>query len=254
MNARLLRQLEDFALDDPSSGLRFSDRLARENGWSKAYTARVIAEYRKFLYLCAEAGHPVTPSDAVDQVWHLHLCYTESYWKDLCEGILKFPLDHGPTKGGATERDKYARWYERTLASYRKILAHHPPTDIWPPSAVRFKRQRFRRVDAASHFILPKRTAGLFALYSLFMIALAGCGTGEGFFGDFDLRPPYLWIFLGILAVHPGIALLLTVIFGDKGKGGGGESAGGESKWGWLFGSDDGDGGGDSGCGGGCGG
>jgi len=99
MNTALWQKLESFPLDDPSSGLRFSDRLARENGWSAAHSSGVIAEYRKFLYLCATAGHPVTPSDAVDQAWHLHLCYTQSYWDDLCGDILRFPLHHGPTKG-----------------------------------------------------------------------------------------------------------------------------------------------------------
>ena len=73
---------------------------ARMVGPSK-YTDRVIEEYRKFLYLLASAGHPVTPSDQVDQAWHLHLTYTRSYWEDLCEKTIGKPLHHGPTKGGA---------------------------------------------------------------------------------------------------------------------------------------------------------
>lgn len=99
-----------FPLDDPGAGLGFSTRISRENGWSRAFTADVIREYRRFLYLSAVAGHAVTPSDAVDQAWHLHLCYTRNYWQELCRDTLGFPLHHGPTKGGRDEEAKYADW------------------------------------------------------------------------------------------------------------------------------------------------
>ena len=65
----LWARLKDFDLDNPESKLRFSDRLARENGWTEAYTLRVLEEYKRFIYLCRVAGHPVTPSDEVDQAW-----------------------------------------------------------------------------------------------------------------------------------------------------------------------------------------
>ena len=68
-------------MDEPGAALPFTSRLAREQGWSHAFAARAIREYKRFLILAMEAGHPVTPSEAVDQVWHLHLVYTVSYWK-----------------------------------------------------------------------------------------------------------------------------------------------------------------------------
>ncbi|MEJ7660653.1 MAG: hypothetical protein WKG07_14075 [Hymenobacter sp.] len=68
------------ALDlDGQAALSFSHRLARDNGWSLAFARRVVLEYKKFVYLAATCGHPVTPSDEVDQAWHLHLVYTRSY-------------------------------------------------------------------------------------------------------------------------------------------------------------------------------
>lgn len=45
MNTDLWNRLEAFDLDDPETGLKFSDRLARENGWSGDFTKRVIREY-----------------------------------------------------------------------------------------------------------------------------------------------------------------------------------------------------------------
>ena len=95
----LWERLRAFEIDDVQSDLRFSDRLAKENDWSKSYTRRVIEEYKRFIYLCRAAGHPVTPSEEIDQAWHLHLCYTRSYWDEMCGEILGAPVHHGPTRG-----------------------------------------------------------------------------------------------------------------------------------------------------------
>ncbi|MEK6230809.1 MAG: hypothetical protein N2A42_03075 [Luteolibacter sp.] len=35
-----------------------------------------MTEYKRFVALAMLAGHPVTPSEEVDQAWHLHLVYT----------------------------------------------------------------------------------------------------------------------------------------------------------------------------------
>jgi hypothetical protein len=42
-------------------------------------TDRAIGEYRRFLYLTQIAAHDLTPSKAIDSIWHLHLLYTQSY-------------------------------------------------------------------------------------------------------------------------------------------------------------------------------
>lgn len=81
-----LRALDFNAAD---AVLPFSARLARDNGWSRAFAERAIEEYRKFCFLAVHAGHPVTPSDEVDQVWHLHLLYSRHYWDALCRDVLE---------------------------------------------------------------------------------------------------------------------------------------------------------------------
>lgn len=96
----LYQRLQQYSLDVPGVDFSFSQRLARENGWSIAYAQRVIEEYKKFAFLAVAAGHHVTPSDQVDQVWHLHLLYTHLYWGDFCPNILQRSLHHGPTKRG----------------------------------------------------------------------------------------------------------------------------------------------------------
>lgn len=66
-----------FELDVPGAQLPFTSRLAGEQGWPHAFAGRVVVEYKRFITLAMLAGHPVTPSEQVDQAWHLHLVYTE---------------------------------------------------------------------------------------------------------------------------------------------------------------------------------
>ena len=80
VDLELWNKLNDFQIDDRRAAFRFTDRLAQENGWSKAFARRAVDEYKKFIYLTATGATPVTPSDVVDQVWHLHLTFTRSYW------------------------------------------------------------------------------------------------------------------------------------------------------------------------------
>jgi uncharacterized protein (TIGR04222 family) len=183
------RRIEEFDFDEPGVGLTFAGRLARENGWSIGLSRRAMREYRRFLFLALTAGHPVTPSDAVDQVWHLHLTYTRSYWQGMCRDILGRPLHHEPTRGGAAEGAKFEDWYERTRASYARAFGEPAPSDLWPPPEVRFGTDlRYVRVNRARHWIIPRprwvlpeglgwlgrrgRAAGL----AVMATAAAGCG------------------------------------------------------------------------------
>src|SRR6188474_1845667 len=149
----------------------FSARLARENRWPRAFAARAIEEYRKFCFLAVRAGHPVTPSDEVDQVWHLHLTYSRHYWDTLCRDTLGTALHHGPTEGGPAEDGKFHRWYENTLASYRRYFGE-PPKDLWPSAEERFDaRHDFVRIDRRGVVTLDR------ALLKRGAIATLGAGA-----------------------------------------------------------------------------
>ncbi len=156
-DAVLWSQLSNFRLDDPSHVLTFSERATKENGWTPAFTKRAVAEYKCFLYLAVTCPHVVCPSEAVDQVWHMHLTYTRSYWDDLCGAILGRPLHHGPTKGGRAEHEKYFKLYRKTLAAYQQTFQCQPPSDIWPSAEKRFGEDLgFVRINANRHWIIPK--------------------------------------------------------------------------------------------------
>jgi hypothetical protein len=116
----------------------FTDKLAREQGWSRARAAAVAAEYRRFLYLAATAERPVTPSDAVDRAWHLHLTYSRHYWDVLCGQILGKPLHHDPGDGSAADDAVHRDQYLATLDTYARAFGEMPPADVWPgPPAAR---------------------------------------------------------------------------------------------------------------------
>ena len=232
----------------------------------------MIEEYRRFLFLGQVAGHPVTPSDEVDQAWHLHLAYTRSYWDDLCGSVLGRPFHHGPTRGGQAEGAKFEDWYERTKASYRHWFGQEPPADIWPPSSVRFGHApHFVRVNTRQSWVVtkPRHAGRRSALAAGTTLALAGCsGVGAlsllGQAGNADEGGISI---LGIVVLVPIVAIVLLVlrsIWSGAGTGGARSRRGdGTSAAWWAAGCDGGRGdgdsggcsGGDSGCGGGgCGG
>ena len=117
----LLERIEAFEFDEGPAALTFTKRLARENGWNVAFAERVIAEYKRFVYLALVAGHPVTPSDEVDQAWHLHMLYTRSYFDRFCGGVLGRQHAHGLAE------DRRRGDTRRTGALRRRTAASCPP-------------------------------------------------------------------------------------------------------------------------------
>ncbi|MFM9853066.1 MAG: glycine-rich domain-containing protein [Sphingomonadaceae bacterium] len=149
--------LSSYTIGPDQAALSFGARLARENGWSAAYAERVMTEYKRFCFLAATAGHQVTPSDAVDQAWHLHLTYTRDYWERFCPEVLGRALHHGPTAGGAGEEHRFFDQYAQTLASYETAFGDTAPADLWPPAAQRLRDDpRARRVHPRDGVVISK--------------------------------------------------------------------------------------------------
>lgn len=214
--ADLYRQLQAFAFDPPDGG-GYTQRLAAENSWSSAHTARVIEEYRRFLVLAAVTREPISPSDDVDQAWHLHLLYSRSYWLDLCEGLLGRPLHHKPLDRQGRDRAVFLAQYERTLDAYRRVFGEAPPTTIWPspvmgfaapvPGSRRRRRERGAAVDDQQQAgLLDRRWA-------------AGAGVAVGVV-------VFLWLLEVVPALFAGAVVYIATSCPSRPGSGGGNGCG----------------------------
>ena len=151
----LWNKIRNFEIDDPTSSFTFTDRLARENNWTIEYAIKAVFEYKKFLFLILIADFPLTPSDQIDQVWHLHLLYTQSYWIDFCKNTIQKDIHHGPTKG-AEQKPLFKDQYLKTLEFYESVFKKKPPKHIWVDVETRFKEIHFTRVNRHKNWIFPK--------------------------------------------------------------------------------------------------
>ena len=204
----LYKRIQAFEIDEEEAQLMFPIRLARDNAWTVDYAHQVIEEYKKFVFLWMVMEHPVTPSDQVDQVWHLHLTYTHSYWERFCDHVLQVPLHHEPTKGGAAESEKFDGWYRQTLESYETLFGEPPPKDIWPSPTDRFGRDlHFVRANTQQKWIVPKPriskdvAAGVFAA-TLFAVCLYYTNIAE------NVANPIGGLFISIIAATAGFSLI----------------------------------------------
>lgn len=260
-NPDLWARLQDLAFDDLDAALPFTARLAHDNGWSLGFARRAVEEYRRFAYLAMIGGREATPSDEVDQVWHLHLAYTRHYWGAFADA-LGGPLHHGPTKGGAAERARYFDAYAATLALYAEEFGAAPPKDLWPAPEQRFRAAaHMQRINKARHLVVPKSRAAIGAAAGAVALFAAFAASAQESAGSAYSMAQYA-IIAGAIVV---VALLVSAILAGapgrnsaKKKGDGSGCAAGFMPHGCSSGKGgkgDPDGGGDSGCsGGGCGG
>lgn len=128
----LWEKIARFELDDPQASTTFSDKLSHEQRWTKAFTYQAISEYKRFMFLCVILPHGASPSKVVDEVWHMHLTYTKSYWIDFCRDTLGKDIHHIPSTGGKEQQAKHEDWYEDTLLQYVRYFGEEAPKHIWP--------------------------------------------------------------------------------------------------------------------------
>jgi len=247
---QLWDKISHFKIDDENSDFTFSKRLARENNWSLEYSKKVMDEYKKFIFLCCVTKTGVTPSDQVDQAWHLHLTYTKSYWIDFCKNTLEKEIHHNPTKGGKTEAIKFDDFYSKTKTDYRTYFKEEPPIEIWPNNENRFSEIDFKRVNTQKNWIIKKPTLSERNKYVTIFLLFISMFLIQAFFLSTD----------AIVFIVLMIFLAIMIYYSNKNKGGSGCSGGCASGCSTSSGHHgcSGDSGcsssGCSGCGGGCGG
>ena len=250
MNLR--ERIESFDIDGEPVQFSFAQKLARNNQWSLAFAEQVIREYKRFLYL--GTIREVSPSSAVDEAWHLHLTYTESYWERLCGDVLGRPFHHRPSKGGASQKAKFENLYASTLDLYRETFGEEAPADVWPAGNPPLAKPEVWTISK-----LRVRRYG----FAMGVVAVLGTTAGCTLLGQTGGGGAFLPIL--VVLVFGGIITAIVVAMRSGRSGGGGTGSGTSGCGGSSHSSHHGDGGGDSGgdggggdggggCGGGCGG
>ena len=117
----LYNTIWNYTFGHKNAQIQFHNKLASDNGWCELFAKRVEEEYRKFLFLSVVADHMISPSDEVDQAWHLHQLYSENY-EQFCQQVLKRKLYHQPTQGGSAEDAKFDDLYSKTKTTYAQYF------------------------------------------------------------------------------------------------------------------------------------
>lgn len=150
---------------EPVQRLNFLGRLARDQNWTLIEARAAVEAYRRFCFLATVSSSPMTPSEAVDEVWHQHLIYSCDYWDIWCGQVLRKVLHHDPTPGGAEAQIRYRWQYAQTLALHEQFFGP-PPAKLWPATHVRFGAGRRNKItDLMSFVVVPRRVIALRNLF-----------------------------------------------------------------------------------------
>jgi len=102
--------------------------VEQQMGANAEMSARLIEEYRKFLFLAMRAGHQVIPPGTINDVWMMHMQNTQNFWENLGQMITERPVAGGVD---AKAMGDMADAWTATLKSYETIFGTKPPMDIW---------------------------------------------------------------------------------------------------------------------------
>lgn len=146
---------------EPDQPFNFLARLARDRGWTLMQARTAVEAYRRFCFLATVSSSPMTPSEAVDEVWHQHLIYSRDYWDIWCGQVLRKPLHHDPTPGGPEAQRLYRMQYARTLALHERFFGP-PSAELWPATHERFDSRPRNRIPDLMRFVVPVGWRGKF--------------------------------------------------------------------------------------------
>lgn len=105
-----------------------ADYLNYKLKWETDYGDLALSEYKRFAFLALLSGSEITPSEQIDQVWHLHILHTADY-ASFAKKCGRF-LHHAP--GMPSQRPTFNRQYIQTHKLYEEVFGEEPPSSIWP--------------------------------------------------------------------------------------------------------------------------
>lgn len=216
----IYNKIISYELNDEKSSFNFTDRLMRENGWSKKFAEEAIIEYKRFMYLIATSkGEIMTPSDEIDQVWHLHMLYTHQY-RDFCKSTIGKFINHGPTRGGTNERTKYDVAYTRTKERYIQEFNIKPNLDFWASNEIRFSNVNWQRVNTNKNWVIRKpsisslfKSKAVIGILAIMLLTFAYSCSPEIQTETQYMLPKYHHFVFGIVGLFVGLFVLYWVLY-----------------------------------------
>lgn len=102
----------------------------------------------------------VTPSKAIDTVWHEHLLFTKAY-REFCDDVIHYNFEHHPELIALDEQtENFAVQYVKTLQLYRYEFGYDAPPSIW--DLPKFSREQLKSV-VQLYKEKPQKNASVYA-------------------------------------------------------------------------------------------
>ena len=180
LKTQLWELIKTHKMPDDAAGKPFVKQLMAEHRISQDTATVAIAEYQKFMYLCATRPERNVPSKAVDLVWHLHMQHSRNYWDVFCKKLGK-PVHHNPGGRGSQHLDDY----KATIHAYQDLFGK-PPKGIW------------------------KRNNRIGTFLSLIVAAMLILKAGGSLLKDSDLLFGMLWVCILLVFFVKGLNSLTT--------------------------------------------
>ncbi|MBK8847454.1 MAG: hypothetical protein IPO27_13265 [Bacteroidetes bacterium] len=162
------------------SAKSFAHKLSRKLKWAKGFTRKAIWEYKKFVYLGVVSDFSVTPSKAIDQVWHEHLLFSAGY-RNFCTEVIHHNFDHSPELVSLeSQTEAFQAQYFQTIQLYKVEFGMEPPSDIWDET--KFKGAPLKHKEYGSS--ISSDSSGTSEYVAPLISMFPGIDMGEVEFGN----------------------------------------------------------------------
>lgn len=97
-----------------------------------AHVEAMDNEYRRYMALVVvNFGQKMPISNAVDELWHAHILFTQDYQKMSDELCGKY-INHVPTLSEEERAALEPYYFDGTLENYKKLFNEDPCPEFWP--------------------------------------------------------------------------------------------------------------------------
>jgi hypothetical protein len=120
------REEKDHASPPRRTCTRFEHNLRKIGDWTDEASVRITEAYRRYLYLKALNGGPITPPKCIDEAWHLHLEFPQNFTS--LEELAGGSIPHVTDLSAIVRRNAY----DEGRSLWLREFDTEPPIDIWP--------------------------------------------------------------------------------------------------------------------------